>query len=87
MTDLKKPIHRVSAKKGRGKINMVDFEIAKRFSRIPCKVGDIVYIPPQIRLDCGRLIATYWWCKHFGFRPVAPLNYWLKAGQKVEIAK
>jgi len=57
-------------------MNMVDFEMAKRFSRIDCEIGKTVYIPPQFRLDSGKLIPTYWWCRHFGFENTDKPNYW-----------
>lgn len=64
-------------------MNMVDYDMAERFSRIQCEIGDVVYIPPQFRVS-GRLVLTLWWCKHFGFEHTDKLNYWKYTGKTKE---
>lgn len=58
---------------------MVDFEMARRLSRIQDEhEGKIVWLPPSLHLDCGkRLVTTRWWYESAGFVAQERLNYWL----------
>ncbi len=58
--------------------HMLDFEMAKRVSRITSDMqkDKSKWLPPSIRLDNGQIVHTYFWYQHFGLVPVEPLNYW-----------
>jgi len=58
-------------------MNMVDIEMATKFSRILNMVDENgeVYIPPTLYVGC-RIVPTQWWAIHFGFQHTKRLNYW-----------
>jgi len=59
------------------RVNPVDLEMAFRLSQIEYQHrGKIVYLPPSLHLDCGRLVHTVRWYKHAGFKQTKQLNYW-----------